>query len=71
MADCQYCLEAGNHYINTELDKFQFHRVEIEVVNCQEPYLMVRSFHDESTADWSIGVRIKYCPVCGRRLTDG
>lgn len=69
MADCPYCLETGNHYINTALDKS--HRVETEVVACQKPYLMVRSFHDGLTADWSIGVRIKYCPMCGRRMDNG
>lgn len=68
MADCQYCLKVGNHYINSGLDKFQFHRVEIEIVNCQKPYLMVRGFHSGQLADWTIGVQIKYCPMCGRRL---
>jgi hypothetical protein len=70
MADCQYCLKVGNHYINTELDKFQFHQVEIEVVDDQKPYLMVRGLHSNKFADWTIGVQIKYCPMCGRRLNN-
>ena len=69
MTDCLYCLETGNHYISTELDKS--HIVETEVVVCQKPYLMIRSFQDGLTTNWKIGVRIKYCPMCGRRLENG
>ena len=66
MAECPYCLETGTHFISVELDPVT--QVEVEVVNCQKPYLMVRGFHPDRFADWSIGMQIKYCPMCGRRL---
>lgn len=68
MADCPYCLETGNSFIVKKLDPDN--QVEVEVVACKEPYLMVRHRNDGWLANWSIGMRIKYCPVCGRRLTD-
>ena len=69
MADCPYCLETGNSFIVTKLNPDN--RVKVEVVACKEPYLVVRYFNDEWLPNWSIGMRIKYCPMCGRKLTDG
>lgn len=66
---CPYCLETGNSFTVTKLDPDN--QVEIEVVACKEPYLMVRYFNDCGLANWRIGMQIKYCPVCGRMLTDG
>lgn len=69
MSDCPYCLETGNSVIVKALDRDN--QVEIEVVADKDPRLMVRYFNDGWFVNWSIGMRIKYCPVCGRRLTDG
>ena len=69
MAECPYCLETGNSFIVTKLDPDN--QVEVEVVACKEPYLMVRYFNDGWLANWSVGMKIKYCPMCGRRLEDG
>lgn len=69
MTDCLYCLETRNTFNVTKLDPNN--QVEVEVVACKEPYLAVRYFNDECFPNWSIGMRIKYCPVCGRRLADG
>lgn len=64
---CPYC--TGNSFITTKLDPVN--QVEIEVVACKDPYLMVRCFSEERLANWSVGMQIKYCPMCGRRLTHG
>lgn len=69
MAECPYCLEAGNSFIVKNLDPDN--QVEVEVVACKEPHLMVRYYNDGWLANWSIGMQIKFCPMCGRRLTDG
>lgn len=68
MDDCPYCLETGNSFIVTNLDPEN--QVKVEVVACEMPHLMVRYFNGGWLANWSIGMRIKYCPMCGRRLTD-
>ena len=70
MAECPYCLEAGTHFISVELDPVQ--QVEVEVVDCLKPYLMIRGYHRQDLyADWSVGIQIKHCPMCGRRLGNG
>lgn len=74
MTECPHCLETGNSCIVKKLDPDN--QVKVEVVACKEPYLMVRYFNDGlfthwSLTSWSVGMRIKYCPMCGRRLTDG
>lgn len=70
MADCPYCLETGNSFNVTKLDPGI--QVEVEVVACKEPYLAVRHYSNDGwLANWSVGMKIKYCPMCGRRLTDG
>ncbi len=69
LADCPYCLETGKSFITTKL--YPANQVEIEVVACEDPYLMVRCFSERRLANWSVSMQIKYCPMCGRRLTDG
>lgn len=71
VANCPYCLETCNHFIATTLDADN--QVEIEVVADKDPCLMVRYFHNGWFANkyWSVSMRIKYCPMCGRKLTDG
>ncbi len=69
MPDCPYCLETGNSFRVIKLDPDN--QVEVEIVACKEPYLMVRYFNDGWLANWSIGMQIKYCPMCGRRLDNG
>lgn len=66
MADCPYCLETENASIVKNL--YPDNQVEIKVVACIKPYLMIRYYNN---GWWSIGMRIKYCPMCGRRLSDG
>lgn len=69
VTDCPFCLETGNTTIVKALGRDN--QVEIEVVADKNPRLLVHYFDDGWLATWSIGMRIKYCPMCGRRLTDG
>lgn len=69
VTDCPFCLETGNTTIVEALGRDN--QVEIEVVADKNPRLLVHYFDDGWLATRSIGMRIKYCPMCGRRLTDG
>lgn len=69
MDDCPYCLETGNTFNVTKLDPVR--QVEVEVVACKKPYLMIRYYSNDEFRNWSVGMKIKYCPMCGRRLADG
>lgn len=69
MAECPYCLERGNHFILAKVD--ETHEMEVTVVTTQKPYLMVHACRSNGFGDWRIGFWIHYCPMCGRRLTDG
>jgi hypothetical protein len=69
MDACPYCLETGNTFDAIKLDPIN--QVEVEVIACKKPYLMIRYYSNDEFRNWSVGMQIKYCPMCGRRLTDG
>ncbi len=72
-AECYEWLEQGDSgYVVKALDRDN--KVKIEVIADKDPRLMVRYlgyFNDGWLTLWSVGMQIKYCPMCGRRLTNG
>ena len=66
---CAYCVEKNNHYIQTKVDDFA--TVETEVVSCGMPRLETRVYLLDSFQDFRVATKIKYCPMCGRRLNNG
>lgn len=63
---CPYCQIYRNHYFDTIPDKE--HHAEIEIVDSANPYLSVHLYGHGGSTELRVGLFIKYCPMCGRRL---
>ena len=65
--DCPYC--QGSHYISSPRGRCE---IIVEIDTSGIPCLIFRVIETvEGNSILSMGVKIKYCPMCGRRLDNG
>ena len=67
MTDCPYCV--GGFFLAERLDDIW--RVEVRVRPEDIPFLDIKVHRADGNLMMCVGFNIRYCPMCGRRLTDG